>query len=212
MFPDYHCVFWKDPANPSKGTIWLYFKSELISFAGFPQFEEGIGYHRQGYRTQVVQARGVNWTATWSEGTSYQFKASPQATKKILASIAMRWKNPPEKLQKEKGRPFAITDLIEEAHSHVYLVRLLTFDATAEGRAYYKIGKAVSIPKRINQFGPCELIEEVRLSSEALSLKAESKLHLQFERFRRPGTEIFCLGRAELALVKAAFEALNVGC
>ena len=83
--------------------------------------------------------------------------------------MAMRWKNPPEKLQKDKGRPFSFADLEEEAHSHVYLVRLLTFDATADGRAYYKIGKAISIPKRIKQFGPCQLIEEARFPTETLS-------------------------------------------
>jgi hypothetical protein len=203
------CKFWKDPSDPEKGTIWLYLKSEMMSFAGFSFWEEGIPFRYRGYRPQLIQARGVNWTATLADGTSHRFKATPQATKKVMADIAMRWKNPPEQLQKDKGRPFSVADLIEESHSHVYLVQLMTFDATADGRAYYKIGKAASVPKRIKQFGPCELIQEIRLSSEAMSLKAEARLHSQFEQYRKPGTEIFCLGRDELALVRAAFDALK---
>jgi hypothetical protein len=122
--------------------------------------------------------------------------------------MAMRWKNPPEKLQKDKGRPFSFADLEEEAHSHVYLVRLLTFDATADGRAYYKIGKAISIPKRIKQFGPCQLIEEARFPTETLSLQAEKQLHAQFDLYRRPETEIFCLNAEQLAVVQEQFQLL----
>ena len=122
--------------------------------------------------------------------------------------MAMRWKNPPEKLQKDKGRPFSLADLVEEAHSHVYLVRLLTFDATADGRAYYKIGKAISIPKRIKQFGPCQLIEEARFPTETLSLQAEKQLHSQFDCYRRPETEIFCLNAEQLAAVQEELQLL----
>ena len=41
--------------------------------------------------------------------------------------------------------------LLEHGQSHVYLVQLFTFDPTADGRAYFKIGKVISIPKQIKQ-------------------------------------------------------------
>ena len=68
-----------------------------------------------------------------------------------MAEIAQRWDLPPATLQRDKGRPFDLVSLLVESHSRFYMVRLLTFDPTADGRAYYKIGKAISIPKRINQ-------------------------------------------------------------
>ena len=203
-----YCVFWKDPLDPRLGTIWLWAPGELLQFAGFPMFDEGIPFRQRGHKPQLIQARGVNWIATWADGTNRKFKASPQATKKVMAGMAMRWKNPPEKLQKDKGGPFSFADLEEEAHSHVYLVRLLTFDATADGRAYYKIGKAISIPKRIKQFGPCQLIEEARFPTETLSLQAEKQLHAQFDLYRRPETEIFCLNAEQLAVVQEQFQLL----
>jgi hypothetical protein len=98
---------------------------------------------------------------------------------------------------------------VEESHSHVYLVRLLTFDPTADGRAYYKIGKAISIPKRIKQFGPCELVAEGRLPSEKESLTAEAQLHQQFSAWRKPETEIFCFTAGQVEAVKAAMAVVN---
>ena len=121
-----------------------------------------------------------------------------------MAQIAQRWALPPASLQKDKGRPFDLVSLVEESHSHVYLVRLLTFDPTADGRAYYKIGKAISIPKRIKQFGPCELIAEARLPSEQMSLAFEAQLHQQFAAWRKPETEIFCFTTDLVEMVRAA--------
>ncbi len=71
-------------------------------------------------------------------------------------------------------------------------MRLLIFDPTADGRAYFKIGKAISSPKRIKQFGRCELIAEGRLPSEKESLALESQFHQQFAQWRKPEAEIFC--------------------
>ena len=82
--------------------------------------------------------------------------------------------------------------LLEHGQSHVYLVQLLTFDPTADGRAYFKIGKVISIPKQIKQFSPCELIAEAQLPSEKESLAFEAQLHRQFDQRRNPETEIFC--------------------
>jgi hypothetical protein len=197
-----YCVFWKDPLDPDLGTIWLWAPEELLTFAGFRIFEAGIPLRPHSHRPQLIQARGVNWVAIWEDGTAHKFKASPLTTKKVIANIALRWKNPPEKLQKGTARPFDLASLIEESHSHVYLVRLLTFDPTADGRAYYKIGKAVSIPKRIKQFGPCQLVEEARFPTEAFSLQAEKELHVLFDRHRRPETEIFCLNAEQLTAVQ----------
>ena len=83
----------------------------------------------------------------------------------------------------------------------MYLVRLLTFEPTAGGASYFKIGKAVSIPRRIKQFGPCELIAHEVHQSSAASLKREKELHQQFSSFRQPGTEIFLLKQIELRQV-----------
>jgi len=106
--------------------------------------------------------------------------------------MAQRWIVSPATLKRDKGRPFDLATLLEHSHSHVYLVRLLTFDPTADGRAYLKIGKAISIPNRIKQFGPCDLIAEAQLPSERESLPFEALLHQYFDQGRKPETEIFC--------------------
>jgi hypothetical protein len=166
--------------------------------------DEDIPIRSLGHRPALTKARGINWIATWEDSTSHTFKASPQATMAVMAQLAQRWAVPPATLQRDNGRPFDLATLLEESHSHVYLVRLLTFDPTADGRAYYKIGKAVSIPKRIKQFGPCELIAEARLASEKESLTAEAQLHQQFDQWRKPETEIFCFSADQVEQVKAA--------
>jgi hypothetical protein len=79
-----------------------------------------------------------------------------------------------------------------------------TFDPIADGRAYFKIGKAISIPKRIKQFGPCELIAEAQLPSEKESLAFEAQLHQQFDQWRKPVTEIFCFTPDQVDQDKAA--------
>ena len=50
-----------------------------------------------------------------------------------MAQLAQRWTVSPATLQRDKGRPFDLVTLLEHGHSHVYLVRLLTFDPTADG-------------------------------------------------------------------------------
>ena len=117
------------------------------------------------------------------------------------ASIALRWRNPPQTLKREGGQPFDVETLETKRGSFVYLVRLLTFEETSSGACYYKIGKATSIPKRIKQFGPCELIAHEVHQSSAASLKREKELHQQFSAFRQPGTEIFLLKQIELRQV-----------
>jgi hypothetical protein len=202
-------VFWKNPEDRSKGTIWLYLSKQACDLGGILNHEKGVPFGSTGIRTSLALTSGITWTATWEDGTSYRFKASPQAGKKLMAAIASRWGNPPVKLQKDKARPFSLSDLKDESHSHVYLVRLLTFDDTADGRAYYKIGKAISVPRRIKQFGPCELIDEVVFSSEAMSLQAEAALHAQFDVYRKLGTEIFVMNAQQLAALRTAFQSIR---
>lgn len=98
-----------------------------------------------------------------------------------MADLVLRWPNPPAKLQPEKGPAFSLHDLQDETHSHVYLVRLLTFDHTVAGKFYYKIGKAKSIPKRIKQFGPCELVASIRLATEQDSLRSRQSCMAGFQ-------------------------------
>jgi hypothetical protein len=171
--------------------------------------DDGIPFQLMEYRPSLVKARGINWTGIWADGSTNKFKASPMAKKALLVSIVARWPNPPAKLQTGNGRPFAITNLDEERHSHVYLVRLQVFDETAEARSYYKIGKAISIPNRIKQLGPCTLINCVRFANEKISLKAEKELHLLFNDYRRPGTEIFCFTESELTTACLEMNALE---
>jgi hypothetical protein len=203
-----YLVFWKSPGHPEKGTIWLWCSPEMTTHAGL-RSDEDIPFRSLGYRPALLIARGINWTAAWDDGTTHSFKASPQITRTLMAQLAQRCSVPPATLQREKGRPFDLASLVEESHSHVYLVRLLTFDPTADGRAYYKIGKAISIPKRIKQFGPCELVAETRLPSEKESLTAEAQLHQQFAPWRKPETEIFCFSTAQLEVVKTAMAVVS---
>ena len=198
-----YLVFWKSFAQTEKGSVWLWCSPEMTAYAGL-RHDEFIPLRALSHRPSLLIARGINWTAAWEDGISHTFKASPQITKAVMAEIAQRWDRPPATFQKDKGRPFDLVSLTEASHSHVYLVRLLTFDPTADGRAYYKIGKAVSIPKRIKQFGPCELVAEARLASEAESLKAEAQLHERFASCRKPETEIFCFTVHQVEVVKTA--------
>lgn len=163
-----------------------------------------IHWKLTGHRPGLLTAKGKKWVAIYSDGEQYKYLASPMATKKIMADLVLRWPNPPAKLQPENGPAFSLHDLQDETHSHVYLVRLLTFDQTAAGKFYYKIGKAKSIPKRIKQFGPCELVASIRLATEQDSLRVEAELHGRFSAYRRPETEIFCLDANELETVITA--------
>ena len=200
---NHYIVCWKDPAQTEKGTAWFWCSPEMVSYAQL-SIDEDIPFRCLKYRPSLLNARGIKWAATWDDGTTFTFKASPQITQALMAQLAQRWVVPPITLKRDKGRPFDLASLVEESHSHVYLVRLLTFDPTADGRSYYKIGKAVSIPKRIKQFGPCALIAEARLPSEKESLKVEAHLHQRFAAWRKPETEIFCFTADQVDDVKKA--------
>ena len=197
---DNYCKQWKDPSNHSKGAIWTYLKHEAFEHAGVPRLEEGMGILMSGHRHRECM-RGTKWEAMWKDGTTFTIRSSPQATKPLMASISLRWRNPPKTLKREGGQPFDVETLETKRGSFVYLVRLVTFEETSSSACYYKIGKATSIPKRIKQFGPCELIAHEVHQSSAASLKREKELHQQFSSFRQPGTEIFLLKQIELRQV-----------
>lgn len=199
---DVYSVFWKNPEDKAKGTVWLYHSRELKEAGGIRQDNE-IPWRQTGHRPSLTKARGKKWYAIYSDTDEYMFLASPMATKRLMANIVSRWATPPNKLRQEGGRAFNLHDLQDETHSHVYVVQLLTFHQTAAGQHYYKIGKAKSIPKRIKQFGPCRLIKSITLRSERDSLRVEAELHSKFSCFRRPDTEIFCMNEVELTSVLA---------
>lgn len=200
---NHYIVSWKNLAQPEKGTVWIWCSPEMASHAQL-RSDEGIPFRSMAHRPALTKARGINWTAVWDDGTTFTYKASPQLTKPLMAQLAQRWATPPVTMQRDKGRPFDLATLLEHSYSHVYLVRLLTFDPTADGRAYFKIGKAISIPKRIKQFGPCELIAETQLPNEQESLAFEAQLHQQFAAWRKPETEIFCFTADQVEQVRAA--------
>jgi hypothetical protein len=199
---DTYTVFWKDTEDRQKGTIWLCLSRELIRLGRIKR-DEDIPLWVKGQRRSLILARGKKWYAIYSEEEEYMYLASPMATKKVMADIVSRWENPPLRLRPANGPAFALSDLRDETHSHVYLVQLLTFHQTREGKLYYKIGKAKSIPKRIKQFGPCRLVASIKLPTEQASLRAESELHVMFAHLRRPDTEIFCMDETELQAVVA---------
>ena len=173
---------------------------DAFVYAGAPNLEEGMNCMMSGHRPAVC-VRGTKWQATWTDGTTFTIRSSPQATKPLMASIALRWRNPPLTLQREGGQAFTVENLETRTDSFVYLVQLLTFEETASGAAYFKIGKATSIPKRIKQFGPCDLIAHEVHKDSVDSLKREQELHQMFSAFRRPDTEIFLLKQDDLMQV-----------
>ena len=199
---DVYTVFWKDTEDRQKGTIWLCLSRELIR-VGRIKHDEDIPLWVQEQRRSLILARGKKWYAIYSDEEQYMFLASPMATKKVMAAIVTRWENPPLRLRLANGPAFSLSDLRDETHSHVYLVQLLTFHQTHEGKHYYKIGKAKSIPKRIKQFGPCRLVASIKLPTEQVSLRVEAELHVMFSHLRRPDTEIFCMDETELQAVVA---------
>ena len=203
MDSDTYCKQWKDPIDHSKGTVWTYMTRDAFKHAGIPLLDAGMNGLMGGHRPAVCM-RGIKWQATWADGTTFTICSSPQATKPLMASIAQRWLNPPLTLKKEGGQPFTLENLETRTDSFVYFVRLLTFEETASGARYFKIGKATSIPSRIKQFGPCELVaHEVHTDSRA-ALKREKELHKQFAAFRRPETKIFLLNPMEVLQVRIA--------
>jgi len=197
---DNYCKQWKDPSNHSKGTIWMYLKHEAFEHAGVPRLEEGMNLMMSRHQHRECM-RGTKWEAMWKDGTTFTIRSSPQATKPLMASIALRWRNPPKWLKRDGGQPFDVETLETKRGSFVYLVRLLTFEETSSGDCYYKIGKATSIPKRIKQFGPCELIAHEVHEDSASALKREKELHQKFSTSRKHGTEIFLLNQVELRQV-----------
>ena len=199
-FNDNYCKQWKDPSNHSKGTIWTYLKQEAFAHAGLPRLEEGMNMMMSGHRHRECM-RGIKWEAKWKDGTTFTIRSSPQATKPLMASIALRWRNPPKWLKREGGQPFDVETLETKRGSFVYLVRLLTFEETSSGACYYKIGKATSIPRRIKQFGPCKLIAHEIHEDSAGALIREKELHQKFSAFRKHNTEIFLLNKDGLSQV-----------
>ena len=198
---DCYCKQWKDPSDHSKGTVWTYMTSEAFKHAGVPRLEEGMGCVSVGIRHRECM-RGTKWQATWADGTTFTIRSSPQATKPLMASIAQRWRNPPLTMKKEGGQAFTVESLETRTDSFVYFVRLLTFEETASGARYFKIGKATSIPSRIKQFGHCELIAHEVHSDSRTVLKREKELQKQFAAFGRPETEIFLLDPMEVLQVR----------
>jgi hypothetical protein len=203
---DHYAVFWKDLADHSKGTIWIYYSEELMIAGGLSN-DQDIPFRLWGYRPSLLQSRGKKWSAFYLDEEKFDFLASPMATKKLMAGIVSRWPMPPLKLKAGIGPAFTLDHVKDEIFSYVYLVQLLTFHETTSSQCYYKIGKAKSIPKRIKQFGPCRLVAMIRFATEEESLRVESELHSKYDHYRRPNTEIFYLTDAELGLVTEEYSA-----
>lgn len=206
--------FWKDQDDKGKGLIWVGVRSEIakiLGFAGDPDIplirttNSGRRVLSCSVNIHTVQASGRSWSAIYPDGTEYSFKVSPQATRRIMARIASRWKNPPLALKPPKGSAFKLESFLDEAKSHVYLVLLQTFSKTKHGECYYKIGKAKHIPRRIKQFGPCKIIDSAEFPSERESLIAEQAIHSIYMKNRLPETEIFRFTEEQVESVRQSF-------
>jgi hypothetical protein len=137
---DIYSVFWKDVEDKSKGTIWLYHSLELM-MAGCFRGDPDIPFRQTGHRPSLTEAKGMKWTAIYSDEEHFVFLASPMTTKRFMAGIALRWPNPPLKLKPDKGPAFLLEDLQDEVHSHVYLVKLLTFHQTIHGQHITRLAR-----------------------------------------------------------------------
>ena len=175
--------------------------NDAFDYAGAPTFEEqGMNLMMSGHRPAVC-VRDTKWQAIWPDGTTFTVRSSSKATKPLMASIALRWRNPPLTLKREGGEAFTVENLETRTDSFVYLVRLLTFEETASGAAYFMIGKATAIPKRIKKFGPCDLIAHEVHKHSVDSLKRENYRHQVFSAFRKSDSKIFLLKQDELMQV-----------
>jgi hypothetical protein len=86
---DVYSVFWKDPEDRPKGTIWLYHSRELREAGGIRQDDE-IPWRQSSHRPSLTKARGKKWYAMYSDAVEYIFLASPMATKRLTVNIASR--------------------------------------------------------------------------------------------------------------------------
>ncbi len=115
--------------------MWIYLKLEAFEHTGIPQLEEGMGSLMGEHRHRVCMRR-TKWEAIWKDSTTFTIRSRPQATKPLIASIALRWRNPPKTLKREGGQPFDVEPLETKRGSFVCLIRLLTFQKTSS-LAYY---------------------------------------------------------------------------
>lgn len=175
---------------------------KVFGISGDPDIP-GIGYGP--VRRSAAISRGRNWLAYHHDGNIYTFKASPMATKEIMAQIASRWLCPPVKLKPPDRPPYRLHDLRDETYSYVYFVKLLTFSEDIDEECYYKIGKSNEIPRRIQQFGPCEQVMSMQLDTEQEALQAEKSIHKMFYNYQCPDTEIFRFGKTQVVDVCEVF-------
>ncbi|MDJ1171170.1 GIY-YIG nuclease family protein [Roseofilum sp. BLCC_M154] len=203
---EYPTYFWEDLENKEKGIIRVFASDE---FKEFGQIESDLEFSLKYWKLLRKYRTYKKWFAIYSDEIQYPFQVGGNLSKKLVASIVSRWGNPPPKLKLKNKPVFTVADLKTDTSSCVYFVELLTFYPTQDGKAYYKIGKAKSIPNRIKQFGPCRLVDSIRLPTEEKSYEVESVLHKKFDSYRRPDTEIFHLSLDELQLVRTAFKELR---
>ena len=76
--------------------------------------------------------------------------------------------------------------------SLIYLLRLIPFKKTSSGAYNYKIETATSIPKKIKQFGHCQLISHEVHQSGAASLKREKSYTNNSRLLDNPVLRSFC--------------------
>ena len=69
-----------------------------------------MGFLMGGHRYRECM-RWTKWKAMWKEVTTFTIRSSPQASKPLMASIALRWSNPPKTLKRESGQPFDVETL-----------------------------------------------------------------------------------------------------
>lgn len=214
----YHHWFWKDPADQSKGALWAYIHSDYAS-------KYGIGtaaYTRSGpapengryffTASKNHRSKGKKWSFFMQDGSRFTCRTHTAATYVRVKAWCQTWQVVPVKIEEVKKPTASPRDATKwDLIYRVYFVRLLSFEATAAGKSYYKIGKAKVVPKRIKQFGPCELLDVLEFEHSREAFEAEASLHGFLHAHRIPSTELFMLELSAVRDISTEFERLRTG-
>lgn len=214
----YHHWFWKDPADQSKGALWAYIHSDYAS-------KYGIGtaaYTRSGpapangryffTASKNSRSKGKKWCFTMQDGSRFTCRTHTAASYVRVKAWCQTWEVVPGKIEEVKKPKASLRDATKWDLIHrVYFVKLLSFEVTAAGKSYYKIGKAKVVPKRIKQFGPCELLSVLEFEHSREAFEAEASLHAFLQVHRIPSTELFLLEPSAVGDVTGEFDRLRAG-
>jgi hypothetical protein len=213
-----HHLFWKDLSDKSKGGFWAYIHSDHVAAHGIPGYGDianSPAFVNGRYVARIpknCRSKGRKWTFGMDDDSRFSCRIQVSASYSSIKAWAQTWTKKPTSIQGESKTKPSGWDKPEsqwdERHK-VYFVKLLSFDATIEGKLYYKIGKAKNVPKRINQFGPCSIIDTLNFAHPREASEIERKLHSLMDSNRVKATEIFLLSEGEAEKVIELFSSIR---